>query len=146
MAKTERVRDRLTAAPSEAYLREKQEEGWRPVAMEWERPSDPQREEDGRVKEEVPYGLEVSSDRRYLVENPAEVAAMTLMLERIVDDEPLSAVAEELTRRGHLRRNGRPWTQVSLFNLLPRLVEVAPRIYASEDWSSKVRHLRKVYG
>lgn len=145
MTKNERVRDLLTAAPSDAYLREKQSEGWRPVAMEWERPSDHQ-SEDGRVKEEVPYGLEVASDQRYLVENPSEVAAMTLMLELIVDDQPLSAVAEELGRQGHVRRNGRPWTQVSLFNLLPRLVEVAPRIYASEDWPSKVQRLRKVYG
>lgn len=145
MTKMERVRDPLTTVPSTEYLREKLEEGWQPVCMEWERPSE-QQDEDGRIKEEVPYGLEVAFDRLYLVENTTEVAAMTLMLELIVDDQPLSAVAEELGRRGFVRRNGQAWTQVSVFNLLPRLVEVAPRIYASEDWPSKVRQLREAYG
>ena len=145
MAKDERVREVLSSPPTAEYWRQKAEEGWRAVAVEW------QRETDGAdstrlPREEVPYGLRVADDCLYLEENPTEVEAMQLMLEQIVADRPLSTVAEELDRRGFRQRSGSKWTQVSIFNILPRLVEVAPRIYSSEEWSEKRGRLHKVVG
>jgi len=89
MAKHERVRDFLSAAPSADYFREKQQEGWRLVSVEWERgaagPAIP--------VEEVPFGLRVATDCRRLEENPDETQVLILMMETIVQDGPLSQAA-----------------------------------------------------
>ncbi len=145
MSKVERVREVLSSPPTTEYWREKAAEGWRPVAVEWEREVEGAGG-DGPLKEEVPYGLQVSDDCLYLEENQAEVEAMRLMLEQIVADRPLSEAAEELNCRGFRQRSGARWTQVVVFNMLPRLIEVAPRIYSSEEWSAKRHRLRKVAG
>jgi hypothetical protein len=143
MAKTERVRVTLSAPLTTETLREKSRDGWRAVAVEWERVDGP--DEAARLEaEEIPYGLRISEDCLHLVEDQEEVAAMILMLEQIVADKPCSVAAEELNRRGFRRRGGAKWTQVSVFNMLPRLIEVAPRIYSSEEWADKRHHLRRV--
>ena len=144
MAKVERVREVLSSPPTAEYWQEKAHQGWRPVAVEWER--EVEGAEVGALKQEVPYGQQVADDCLYLVENPTEVEAMRLMLEQIVADRPLSAVAEELDRRGFRQRSGARWTQVAVFNLLPRLIEMAPRIYASDEWGEKQARLKKVVG
>ncbi len=145
MAKVERVREALSTPPAAEYWQEKAAEGWRPVAVEWEREVEGAAS-DGPLKEEVPYGLQVSDDCLYLEENPAEAEAMRRMLEQIVADRPLSAAAEELNRRGFRQRSGAQWTQVAVFNMLPRLIEMAPRIYSSEEWSEKRHRLRQAVG
>lgn len=145
MAKVERVREVLSSPPAAEYWQEKAAEGWRPVAVEWEREVEGA-EGDGPLREEVPYGLKVSDDCLYLEENPTEVEAVRLILEQIVADRPLSVAAEELNRRGFRQRSGAQWTQVVVFNMLPRLVEMAPRIYSSEEWNEKRHRLRKVAG
>lgn len=146
MAKTERVRETLSTPLTPEYLHEKAEEGWRAVAVEWERGAGRNTSANGLPTEEIPYGLRIADDCHHLQEDPDEVAALTLMLEQIVADKPCSTVASELNRRGFRRRGGQKWTQVSVFNMLPRLIEVAPRIYSSEEWAEKKQHLRKVVG
>ena len=141
MAKSERQRDTLDSPPDADYFESRQQDGWQLVAIEWRRGDsgdEPQR------RQEVPFGLEVSEDCHFLVENPEEMRAMTLMLDQIVADRPLSVVAEELDRRGFRRRDGSRWTQVAVFNLLPRLIDVAPEIYSTEEWTSKSRHLKRL--
>lgn len=87
-------------------------------------------------KHEVPYGLRVSEDCHYLEDDPAEQETLRLMLALIVGDEPLSRVAEKLNRRGCRLRNGAEWTQVAVFNTLPRLIEVAPGILSTQEWTT----------
>ena len=135
MAKKERVREVLQAPLTPEVLREKADAGWRAVAVEWER-GDAEEAAVG-LQEEVPYGLRVAEDCRHLVEDAAEMEALALMLEQIVADRSLSTVAEELNRRGFRRREGNRWTQVAVFNMLPRLIEVAPRIYSTDEWSER---------
>ena len=146
MEKNERVREVLAAPPGAEYFQEKQSEGWRLVAVEWERGETVESGEGVLLRQEVPYGLEVAQDCRYLVESPEEIRAMTMMLDLIVSDYSLSAVAAELESQGLRRRDGRPWTQVSLFELLPRLVEVAPRIYSSKEWAEREPRLLALVG
>jgi hypothetical protein len=31
-------------------------------------------------------------------------------------------------------RNGKPWSRVALFNMTPRLIEVGPRLFSTEEW------------
>lgn len=145
MAKVERVREVLKALPNAEYWREKADAGWRPIAVEWERDVEGTEASIG-LKEEVPYGLTVADDCLYLIENSTEVGAMRLILEQIVLDKPLSAVAEELNRRGFRQRSGTSWNQVAVFNILPRIIEVAPRIYSSDEWNERRAKLRMVVG
>ncbi len=137
MGKLERLREVVAGLPSPEYVTEKAEEGWRLVAVEWEREARGREKETGRVKEEIPFGLKVSKDCLHLEEDPAETAILLLMLEMIVEDKTMSEVADELNRRGLKMRRGSEWTQPSVFALLPRVIEVAPGIFSSEEWVTR---------
>lgn len=140
MAKLERMRDFLTAAPPEGYFRDKSNEGWRLVAIEWERGAtsapDP--------TEDIPFGLRVASDCRRLEANPDEIKVLLLLMEVIVQDGPLSKAAEVLNERGHRTRDGEKWTSPALFNLLPRLIEAGPRLFRTDEWMERKKHLLKL--
>lgn len=147
MATTERMRELLEGQPlTSELLEERRAEGWRPVAVEWERTVAGEGEAAQPTKTEVPYGLRVADDCRFLEVDPLEREIMTAMLELIVDDHPLSRVAEVLNERGYRTRSERAWTQSAIFNLLPRLTETAPEIFATEGWSEmrRQRFLRAV--
>lgn len=134
MSRTHRIREALdqplTADSLSDYLDEKRRRGWKPVAIEWERPA----EDDEAGLKEVPFGLRVGKDCHHLVADAAEMDALRVMLGAIVDDRSLSEVADQLNAGGHVRRDGSAWTQVQVFELLPRLIEVAPEIYATDAW------------
>ena len=147
MSNVERVREELASPPSPEYLKSKMNEGWRPVAIEWVRHA--KGTEMGpapsRLKQEVPYGLKVSEDCLYLEDNPREKEALKLMLALIAGDHPLSKIAAELNRQKLFKRHGSEWSQVDVFNMLPRLIEVAPEILTADEWSaSRDRILRAV--
>jgi len=144
VANRERVRESLSGEPSAEYWAEKRRQGWRPVAIEWEREGSRKVDGAGRPMVEVPYGLMAAPNGAYLVEAPEEHRALTEMLRMIVDDYPLSQVAAELNRQGLRRRSGADWSQVAVFELLPRLIEMAPEITAGEDWIAARRKLHKV--
>ncbi len=140
MPKHERVRDFVTAPPSAGYFGEKLAEGWRLVAIEWERgakgPAAP--------VEDIPFGLRVASDCQRLEENPDEVQVLLLMLEVLVQDGPLSTAAKQINDRGYRTRDGELWTRTALFYLLPRLIEVGPRLCTSAEWVERRKHLFNV--
>ena len=149
MPKNVRIREPLTASPSLEYLNQRMGAGWKLVALEWEKEQagelSESKPEAAAVKaEEIPYGLQVSSDCLRLVENPAERQIIILALDMIVEDRPLSQVSEELNRRGHRTRDGKPWTPAALFNLLPRMIEVGPRLFVSEEWTQRRQRLPRV--
>lgn len=137
MASEERVREEMSTPPSEDYVREKAEDGWRLVAVEWARPSTVDCGDAGRIKEEIPYGLRVATDCCHLEENPVEKATMLAMLAMIVEDKPLSQVAEGLNAKGFRTRAGREWTQTAIFYMMPRLIQAAPQIFSSEEWRER---------
>jgi hypothetical protein len=137
MAKLERVREVLSKPLEPEYVEQKAEAGWKLVAVEWEREVEAEEKEAGRVVEEVPYGLRVGEDCLHLVENPAETQVLIQMLDCIVDDYPFSKVADELNRSGFRTRSGSKWEAVSVYNMLPRLIQVGPRIFSSEEWQAR---------
>jgi len=144
MAKNVRIREPLTGSPTLEYLNERMAAGWRLVALEWEKPAESQMSATEEKTEEIPYGLQVSSDCQRLVENPAEQQIIILALDMIVEDCPLSRVAEELNRRGMRTRDGQAWTPGALFSLLPRMIEVGPRLFVSEEWTQRRQRLPRV--
>ena len=139
MAKHERVRDFMTAPPSGEYFSERMAEGWKLVGVEWERgaPSSP-------PVEDIPYGTRVASDCKRLEEDPDEMQVLLLMMETIVQDGPLSQAARVINDRGYRTRDGEKWTPRALFYLLPRLIEVGPRLCTSEEWVERRKHLFNV--
>ena len=140
MAKVERVREVLPGPLSPEYLKYRAEAGWRLAAVEWEREVEAEEKPPAELKQDLPFGLRVADDGLHLEENPTEKQTLLLMMELIVQDLPLSQVADELNQGGFQTRQGTAWSPVSVFNLLPRLVEAGPRIFSSEEWIARRQH------
>jgi hypothetical protein len=142
MARVKRVRETLKGPLSPEYLKEKADAGWKLVAVEWQREVEVEQELD-EIREDVPFGLRVADDCMHLEENPVERQALVTMMDLIVQDHPLSKVAEELNHLGQRTRQGARWSPVSVFNMLPRLIEVGPLIFSSEEWAARKDRLLK---
>ena len=68
-----------------------------------------------------------------------------MILELIVQDLPFSKIASELNERNYRTRSGAKWDPISVFDLLPRMIEVGPRIFTSEQWAERRQQLFKVF-
>jgi len=147
MSDVERLRQPVNAFPSDEEILARVKDGWRLVAVEWERPTTTtaaakprQRVETKQI--EVPFGLKVSTDCRYLEEDAFEMEVLTSSMELMISECPFTRIADELNRKGFRTRNGEEWSPVTVFNMLPRLIEVGPRIFPSEDWAER---RKKIY-
>jgi len=143
MARVERIRESVTGPVDAEHMRQKADAGWRLVALEWQREIKGEEAESETLIQDVPYGLRVANDCLHLVEDPDEKSALIMMMELIVREDPFSQVASELNQRGFRTRSGSPWTPVSVFNMLPRLIEVGPRIFSSEEWQARRERLMR---
>jgi hypothetical protein len=146
MPKQEHLRELVNRDLDPEHVRARLEAGWSMVAVEWQREAKDLGENGNGIREEVPYGLQVGNDCVHLVDNPREREALVLMMDLIVQDHPLSHVARELNLRGYRTREGGPWSQISVFNLMPRLVEAGPRIFSSEEWEARRKRLIRPAG
>lgn len=134
MAQTQRLRDRIPGAIDPGLIREREEAGWRMVAIEWER------SDNGSTPAaflEPPYGLRVAPDCQHLEEHPVEAEILRLVMQGVVNDQPLSHIAAGLNRRNLRTRAGEPWTPASVFRLMPALVESGPRIFSEPEWPER---------
>lgn len=141
MGKSERVREVLAGPLTAGELERRAAEGWHPVVVEWERAVATAADWQAPVQE-VPYGWRVAADHKHLEESPEEVEIMLGILEGIVEDRPMSRIADELNRRGFRMRTDEPWTQSGVFELLPKLIDSSPRLFRREDWIERRRKLR----
>jgi len=141
MPRKERIREAVTSLANPNYLTERASAGWRLTALEWERDVPEEVEEAGVWSEDLPYGLQVSEDGSRLLENPSETKIVILALDMIVEDCPLSQVSSEMNRRGYGMRDGQPWTPTALFTLLPRMIQMGPRLFSSEEWMTRKQRL-----
>lgn len=143
MAKVERIRQVLSSPFGADDLKTQTEQGWRIVAIEWERELPEIAAEPAPAStEEPPFGLRVSDNTNQLEVNPTEREALFTMMELTVQEGPYSRIAEELNRRGFRTRQGRRWSPVSVFQMLPRLIEVGPRIFSTDEWQERRRKLK----
>jgi hypothetical protein len=134
MARTERMREVLRGPLTAAYLDQKSAEGWKPVAVVWEREVEDGQAGTAQITEGVPYGVKISENCLELEDDIQEKEALLVMLEMIIQDKPLSEIAESLNQRGFRTRHNAPWTPGTVFDMLPRLIEVGPRVFTSEEW------------
>ncbi len=142
MPRIEHLREVPPAPPVSYYWQARLAAGWMPVAVVWERQVEGEPEPSGELDEDVPYGLQVAADGSRLVEHPAEKQALLLMMSLIVEDAPLARVAVELNGQGLRTRQGTPWGPGSVFDMLPRLIQVGPRVFSSEEWAARRQQLR----
>ncbi len=135
MAHFERIRDVISGPYSPEVMRQRTTAGWQLVSLEWRREL-PESESptEGAFSEDIPYGLRISDDCQRLEIDPVENRVLMLMMELLVQDFPYSSIVSDLNEKGFRMRNGRPWTRVSLFNMTPRLIEVGPRLFSTEEW------------
>jgi len=134
MKKTERMRHVVAGAVSEADLKQRTEQGWKLVALEWEREVEIAEEQ---LPLDVPFGLRVAPESQQLEEDPRERETLFEMMELIVEEGSYSRIADELNRRGCRTRQGEVWTPVSVFEMLPRLIEVGPHLFRSAEWGKR---------
>jgi len=144
MARIERIREVVTGSVDLDYMRQKTEAGWKLVALEWRREIEGEDIAEQVIVEEIPYGLRVAADCSRLEEDPAERGVLMQMMELIVQDYSVTLAAAELNKRGLRTRDGGYWTPVSVFNMLPRLIEVGPHIFSSDDWERRRERLLKI--
>ena len=158
MANPERIREACNGSLDPQYLRERHEAGWRLVGVEWEReapvarsakpeiaPADSVAALRAAIAQETPFGARVVPEGSLYEEDPDEMQFLFAVMELIIQDISITKVAEELNRRGFQTRSGNAWGPVAIFNLLPRLVELTPRIFRSEEWVERRKNLSPVF-
>jgi hypothetical protein len=158
VANPERIREACNGSLDPQYLRERQDAGWRLVGVEWERETSAQRAAQpetapaesiaalrAAIAQETPFGSRVVPEGSRYEEDPDEMQFLFAVMELIIQDISITKVAEELNRRGFHTRSGNPWGPVAIFNLLPRLVELTPRIFRSEEWVERRKNLTPVF-
>jgi hypothetical protein len=145
MAKLERIREKFTGPLELDYLRERERAGWRLVAVEWERETEAEKAAPEPPLDEAPFGQRVAGDCERLEDNPREMEFLLSMMELIIQDISITKVAEELNRKGYRTRKGAEWGPVAVFNMLPRLIELTPRIFSSDEWIERRKHIAPVY-
>src|SRR6266700_8198062 len=136
MAHFERIRDLISGPLSPEIIRQRTAAGWQLVAIEWRRElPESEAPSQSAFSEEIPYGLRISEDCQRLEIAPTENRTLILMMELLVQDFPYSSIVSDLNEKGLRMRDGRPWTRVAVFNMTPRLIDVGPRIFSTEEWN-----------
>jgi len=142
MPKIERVHEVLNVRLDDELLRTKSEDGWRAISVVWERTVEGEGEPEDLSPQPVPFGLRVGDDCQTLEPDAAELRTMLYMLKGVVEDKPFGEIARELNAAGHATRTGDEWNQTAVFHMLPRLIEVAPGIFNSNDWRATKPNLQ----
>jgi len=138
MKKTERMRQAVSGSVAESDLKHQTEQGWKMVAIEWERGVETP---EGQLPGDVPFGLRLSPDSHGLEEEPGEREILVKLMELLVVQEgSYVRVAQELNRLGYRTRQGAPCTPISVFEMLPRLIEVGPYLFRSSEWTKRKQH------
>jgi hypothetical protein len=134
----ERIRDIVSGPFSLDVLQQRAAAGWQMVSIDWRRElPDSETPSDGAYGEDIPFGLRISEDGQRLEVHPTENRALMLMMELLGQDFCYSAIVSDLNEKGFRTRSGHPWTRVAVFNMMPRLIEVGPRMFASEEWKAQ---------
>jgi hypothetical protein len=138
----QRSRDLVSGQLTLDYFMRKAAEGWTLAAVEWireteDRASDAQPMEARVEGEETPYGVRVARDGLHLEENPLETTVLLLILEKIVKEKRITEIARDLNQEGFKTRRGMPWSPSAVFDLLPRLIEVGPKLLKTTEWPER---------
>lgn len=148
MPRIERITEIVNGAIDLNHFLAQTQAGWKLVALEWHREIPAEVAETSAVPaqrsvEDLPYGVRVAQDCHTLEIDPVENQILIDMMNLMVEDLPLSRVAIDLNNRGYRTRKGEIWTMASVFNMLPRLIEVGPRLFSSAEWEQRRRKIAR---
>lgn len=144
MAYFERMRDVVSGAFSAQVIQQRAAAGWQMVAIEWRRelPASGAPQE-AAFAEEIPYGMRISDDCKRLEVEPHENEILLRMMDLLAQDFSYASIVSDLNEAGFRTREGRPWTRTAVFNMMPRLIEVGPRIFSSQEWVQRQSKLAR---
>jgi hypothetical protein len=128
-------REPVVVPPPADYWTERVQKGWKLLAVEWERPDEAMESASSII--EVPYGLRIAADCSGLEEEPREMQVLRIVMAVISDDRPLSVAVEKLNLGGFKTREGHAWTPTLVFKLMPRVVEIGPRVMLENSWPER---------
>ena len=138
MAYFERVRDVVSGPFSPDVIQQRMSAGWQMVSIEWRRElPDSEAPPEGAFSEDIPYGLRISTDCKRLEVDEPENKVLLMMMDLLAQDFSYSAIVSTLNESGYRTRGGKPWSRVAVFNMMPRLIEVGPRIFNSDEWEKR---------
>jgi hypothetical protein len=138
MAYFERIRDVISSPFSPGIIQQRTAAGWQMVSIEWRRElPDAEAPTEGAFNEDIPYGLRIADDGKRLEADPNEHRILMQMMELLVQDFGYASIVSDLNEKGYRMRDGRPWNRVAVFNMIPRLIEVGPRFFSSEEWEKR---------
>jgi hypothetical protein len=66
------------------------------------------------------------------------------MMDLVVQDFSFSSIASDLNEKGLRTREGKRWNQVSVFKMLPRLIEIGPRLFSTAEWQARRQRFSKM--
>ncbi len=138
----QRSRDLISGHVTLDYFVRKAAEGWNLTAIEWVREvvGQPAHDQPFQVAiegEEPPYGVQFATDGLHLEQNPLEKTVLLLILEEIVKERRITEIAGDLNAAGLKTRRGTEWTAPAVFDLLPRLIEMGPKLLNSREWQQR---------
>jgi hypothetical protein len=144
MAHFERIRDVISGPFSSSIMEQRQAAGWQVVSIEWRRelPGE-EAPSEAAYQEEIPYGLRISDDCQRLEIHTRERLVLTQMMDLVVQDFPFSSIASDLNEKGFRTRGGVLWNQVSVFKMLPRLIEIGPGLFSTAEWAARREKLSR---
>ena len=138
MAYFERMRDVISGPFSPDVIERRTAAGWQLVSLEWRRElPDSEAPQEPAFAETIPYGLQISDDCKRLEVHPYENQVLLMMMDLLAQDFSYSAIVSDLNEKGFRTREGHPWSRVAVFNMMPRLIEVGPRLFASDEWEQR---------
>jgi hypothetical protein len=145
MAYFERIRDVISGPFTPQIMSERMLTGWQLVSIEWRRElPESEAPAEGAFNEDIPYGLRISDDCQRLEVDPTETKALMLMMDLLAQDFSNSSIVSDLNEKGFRMRNGELWSRVAVFNMMPRLIEVGPRLFSTEDWKRRRERLSRL--
>jgi Recombinase len=144
MANFERIRDVVSGPFSESLMQQRRVAGWQLVSIEWRRElPGAEAPSEGAFNEEIPYGLRISDDCQRLEFDPRERMVLTQMMDLVVQDFPFSSIASDLNEKGFRTREGKLWNQVSVFQMIPRLIEIGPGLFSTTEWAARRDRMKR---
>ena len=137
MKRIERLRQVVSGPLESTDLQKRTDEGWRLVAVEWERVSKPP-----TIGCWLRCRLRIAPDAQRLEENPAERERLLHLMKLIVQEGSYAHIAHKINRIGGFRTRQGAWTPISVFEMLPRLIEVSPQLFQAE-WQKRRQPIPK---
>lgn len=137
-----RIRDLISEPLTLDYFQQRQKEGWIVAAVEWVKEADGTSDERVTARtstaapgvEELPYGYRIADDCTHLTRDEREMDTIETIFEKVVAGWRPTEIAEELNSRGFRTRQQKPWTPGTVFDLLPRLIEMSPKLLKRPEW------------